>query len=175
MSRSLMFFYNDTATTEIYTLSLHDALPIFAFTRGLFAAAKAMGLHTALDTSGFLGHRADDDYLKSVDLVLLDIKSGDPGTYRRATGVDLQPTLRFAERLSAMGKPVWVRFVLVPGLTDDPANIGKVAEFLAPMRNVEWVEVLPFHKMGELKWKTLGLDYKLADTPTPTAEQARAA
>ena len=84
-----------------------------------------MGLHTALDTSGFLGHRADDDYLKNVDLVLLDIKSGDPDTYRRVTGVELKPTLRFAERLAAMGKPVWVRFVLVPGLTDDPENIAQ--------------------------------------------------
>src|SRR3712207_8569320 len=99
MSRSLMFFYNDTATTEIYTLSLHDALPIFAFTRELFAAAKRMGLHTALDTSGFLGHRADDAYLREVDLVLLDVKSGDPDTYRRVTGKELAPTLRFAERL----------------------------------------------------------------------------
>ena len=94
----------------------------------MFSAAKAMGLHTALDTSGFLGHRADDEYLKSVDLVLLDIKSGDPDTYRRVTGVDLAPTLRFAERLTAMAKPVWARFVLVPGLSDDPENVRKGRE-----------------------------------------------
>ena len=66
------------------------------------------------------------------------------------------PTLRFAERLAAMGKPVWVRFVLVPGLTDDPENIAKVARFVAPMKNVEWVEVLPFHQMGAFKWTALG-------------------
>ena len=111
------------------TISGGEPLVQIGFTRGLFAAAKQLGLHTALDTSGFLGHRADDAYLKHVDLVLLDIKSGDPDTYRNVTGVDLEPTLRFAERLNAMGKPVWVRFVLVPGLTDDPANIEKVAEF----------------------------------------------
>src|SRR5690349_17574480 len=157
------------------TISGGEPLVQVGFTRGLFAAAKGMGLHTALDTSGFLGHRADDEYLKNVDLVLLDIKSGDPDTYRRVTGVELRPTLRFAERLSAMGKPVWLRFVLVPGLTDDPANIWKVAEFVAPMKNVEWVEVLPLHQMGEFKWKALGLDYKLADTPTPTIEQVHAA
>ena len=65
-----------------------------------------------------------------------------------------------------MGKPVWIRFVLVPGLTDDPANIAEVARIVAPMTNVEWVEVLPFHQMGEFKWKSLGLEYRLAETPT---------
>jgi pyruvate formate lyase activating enzyme len=141
----------------------------------LFAAAKRMGLHTALDTSGFLGERATDAYLANVDLVLLDIKSGDPDTYRRATGAELEPTLRFAERLKALGKPVWVRFVLVPGLTDDVGNIESIAKVVAPMRNVEWVEVLPFHQMGEFKWKSLGLDYRLAATPVPTHEQVRTA
>jgi pyruvate formate lyase activating enzyme len=157
------------------TISGGEPLVQIGFTRGMFAAAKQLGLHTALDTSGFLGDRADDDYLSHVDLVLLDIKSGDPGTYRKVTGVDREPTLRFAERLSAMGKAVWVRFVLVPGLTDDPANIKKVAGFVAPMRNVEWVEVLPFHQMGAFKWKTLGLDYKLAHTPPPTKDQVSVA
>ncbi len=100
--------------------------------------------------------------------MLLDIKSGDPDTYRRVTGTELEPTLRFARRLAAMGKPVWVRFVLVPGLTDNPANIGTVARFVAPMKNVEWVEVLPFHQMGAFKWKTLGVDYKLENAVPPT-------
>jgi len=146
------------------TISGGEPLVQTAFTRGMFAAAKQLGLHTALDTSGYLGVRADEGYLANVDLVLLDIKSGDPDTYRRVTGVELEPTLRFAERLRAIGKPVWVRYVLVPGLTDDPANIEKVARFVAPMKNVEWVEVLPFHQMGAFKWKSMGLDYRLADT-----------
>lgn len=107
--------------------------------------------------------------------MLLDIKSGDEDTYRRVTGVEQRPTLRFAERLAEMGKPVWIRFVLVPGLTDDPANIAKVARFVAPMKNVEWVEVLPFHQMGAFKWKALGLDYRLDDTPTPMPAQVDAA
>jgi pyruvate formate lyase activating enzyme len=140
------------------------------FTRRLFAAAKGMRLHTALDTSGFLGARADDEYLSHVDLVLLDIKSWDPETYRRVTEKDIRPTLEFAERLASMGKPVWVRFVLVPGLSDDPANVEGVARFVAPMKNVEWVEVLPFHQMGAFKWNALGLDYKLSDTPTAPPE-----
>jgi pyruvate formate lyase activating enzyme len=157
------------------TISGGEPLVQAGFTGELFAAAKRMGLHTALDTSGFLGQRASDAYLANVDLVLLDIKSGDPDTYRRATGAELEPTLRFAERLKALGKPVWVRFVLVPGLTDGVGNVESIAKFVAPMRNVEWVEVLPFHQMGEFKWKSLGLDYRLAATPVPTGEQVRAA
>jgi pyruvate formate lyase activating enzyme len=150
------------------TISGGEPLVQPAFTRRIFAAAKGYGLHTALDTSGFLGDRATDDYLDTVDLVLLDIKSWDPETYRRVTKQDVAPTLRFAERLAAMGKPVWIRYVLVPGLTDDPANVDGVARFVAPMKNVEWVEVLPFHQLGAFKWKELGLEYQLADTlPAP--------
>ena len=76
-------------------------------------------------------------------------------TYRTATGRDLAPTLSFAERLAAIGKPTWVRFTLVPGLTDDPANVDKIARFVAPMKNVEWVEVQPFHQLGAFKWKAM--------------------
>ena len=150
------------------TISGGEPLVQVEFTRRLFRGAQAMGLHTALDTSGFLGADADDDYLSHVSLVLLDIKSSDPATYLRVTGKELAPTLAFAKRLQAMGRPVWIRFVLVPGLTDDPANVDGIARFVAPMKNVEWVEVLPFHQLGAYKWKALGLDYKLADTePCP--------
>ena len=152
------------------TISGGEPLTQVHFTKRLFAAAKGMGLHTALDTSGFLGARADDDYLRHVDLVLLDIKSWDPATYRRVAGQDVRPTLQFAERLATLGKPVWVRFVLVPDLTDDPANVDGIARFVAPMKNVEWVEVLPFHQMGAFKWKALGLNYELSDTSTPSPE-----
>jgi pyruvate formate lyase activating enzyme len=107
--------------------------------------------------------------------VLLDIKSGDPATYERVTGKPLEPTLRFAARLAAVGKPVWIRFVLVPGLTDDPANIAAVGQIAAPMRNVEWLEVLPLHQLGAFKWQALRDDYALAHTPPPTAEQVAAA
>jgi pyruvate formate lyase activating enzyme len=141
-----------------------------AFTRRILAGAKQLGLHTAIETSGFLGDRVDDRYLSCLDLVLLDIKSGDPATYRTATERDLAPTLRFAERLASIGKPVWVRFTLVPGLTDDPANVEKIARFVAPLKNVEWVEVQPFHQLGAFKWKAMKLDYKHANTPTPTPD-----
>ncbi|MGB7915914.1 MAG: radical SAM protein, partial [Rhodomicrobium sp.] len=149
------------------TISGGEPMVQLAFTRRILAAAKQMGLHTAIETSGYLGDRVDDNYLGNLDLVLLDIKSSDPDTYRNVTGRDLAPTLRFAERLAAAGKPVWVRFTLVPGLTDDAANVDGIAKFVAPMRNVEWVEVQPFHQLGGFKWKTLNLDYKLANTQAP--------
>jgi len=152
------------------TVSGGEAMVQLAFLGRILAGAKELGLHTAIQTSGFLGARADDKFLSNLDLVMLDIKSGDPETYRKATGRDLAPTLRFAERLASIGKPAWIRFTLVPGLTDDPANVEKVAKFVAPMKNVEWVEVQPFHQLGAFKWKALGLEYKHADTPTPTPD-----
>lgn len=147
------------------TISGGEVLVQIAFTERILRGAKALGLHTAIETSGYLGARATDEYLRQLDLVILDIKSGDPETYRRVTKRELKPTLEFAQRLAAMNKPVWVRFTLVPGLTDDPANVDAVAKLVAPMKNVEWVEVLPFHQLGAFKWKALGLEYTLADTP----------
>lgn len=152
------------------TISGGEPMVQMAFTKAIFAGARKMGLHTAIETSGFLGDKADDEFLSVLDLVLLDIKSSDPDTYRRVTGRELAPTLRFAERLARMGKPAWVRFTLVPGHTDDPANVEGIARFVAPMKNVEWVEVQPFHQMGEFKWKAMGLDYVHADTPMPTPD-----
>ena len=98
------------------------------------------------------------------------IKSSDPETYRRVTGRDLAPTLRFAERLAKMNKPAWVRFTLVPGATDDPANVEGIAKFVAPMKNVEWVEIQPFHQLGAFKWKAMGIEYKHLDTQRPSPE-----
>src|SRR4051794_1769892 len=148
------------------TISGGEAMVQPAFTKRILAAAKRMGLHTAIETSGFLGDSIDDDYLENIDLVLLDIKSSDPATYKYVTERDLAPTLRFAERLARMNKPVWVRFTLVPGLTDDPANVEGIARFVAPMKNVQWVEVQPFHQLGAFKWKAMGIDYKEANTPS---------
>ena len=152
------------------TISGGEPMVQLAFTRRIFRGAKAMGLHTAIQTSGFLGDRADEPYLSAIDLVLLDVKSSNPDTYRRVTGRDLTPTLRFAERLASLSKPVWVRFTLVPGATDEPANVEGIAKFVAPMKNVEWVEVQPFHKMGEFKWKAMNMEYKLANTEPPTRD-----
>jgi pyruvate formate lyase activating enzyme len=152
------------------TISGGEPMVQLAFTKRILAGAKKMGLHTAIETSGFLGDRADESFLSVLDLVLLDIKSSDPDTYRKVTGRDLTPTLRFAERLAKINKPVWVRFTLVPGHTDDPANVDGIAIFVAPMKNVEWVEVQPFHQLGAFKWKAMNLEYKHLNTPTPTPD-----
>lgn len=152
------------------TVSGGEALVQLGFTHRVLDGAKRLGLHTAIQTSGFLGARAHEKFLSCVDLVLLDIKSSDPETYRKVTSRELAPTLRFAEKLAEMSKPVWVRFTLVPGLTDDPANVEGIAKFVAPMKNVEWVEVQPFHQLGAFKWKAMGIEYKLADTQRPTPD-----
>ncbi|MEU7603771.1 hypothetical protein [Streptomyces sp. NPDC041003] len=127
--------------------------------------AHGAGLHTALDTSGFLGVRATDALLRDADLVLLDIKSWDRETYRKVTGRPLRPTLDFAQRLADLGKEVHLRFVLVPGLTDARENIEGVAAFAGSLGNVSRVDVLPFHKLGEAKWQALDMNFTLHDTP----------
>jgi pyruvate formate lyase activating enzyme len=84
--------------------------------------------------------------------------------------MEIGPTLEFARRLAALRKPVWVRFVLVPGLTDVPQDLEEIARFASGLGNVERVEILPFHQMGRFKWKALGLDYTLESVEPPTAE-----
>ncbi len=152
------------------TISGGEPMVQMAFTREILAGAKALGLHTAIETSGYLGDRVNDEFLSSLDLVLLDIKSSDPETYKRVTGRDLAPTLRFAKRLADIGKPAWIRFTLVPGSTDDTENVEGIARFVAPLTNVKWVEVQPFHQLGAFKWKAMGLPYVHETTQQPTPD-----
>ena len=153
-----------------FTLSGGEPLMQDRFAVRLFTAARTMGMHTALDTNGYFGGRLSDDELNVISLVLLDIKAWDPELHRRLTGMDPAPTLAFARRLAARKRPVWLRFVLVPALTDDPDDIAKIAEFTAGLGNVERVDVLPFHQMGRYKWQRLGMQYECRDTPLPTTE-----
>ena len=134
-----------------------------------------LGLHTAVDTSGFLGARASEGFLDLVDLFLLDIKAGDEELYQLVTSADLEPTLRFARRLSDRGNRMWLRYVLVPGLTDAEEDVEKVARFMSTLAHVERVEVLPFHQLGAGKWADLRLPYQLADVPPPAPELVRRA
>jgi pyruvate formate lyase activating enzyme len=152
------------------TISGGEPLVQPQFLAHILRRCKEIGLHTALDTSGFLGRRMTDAMLADTDLVLLDIKSSIPDIYKAVTGVSIEPTLEFARRLDADGTPVWVRYVLVPGLTDDVENVAGVAEFLATLGNVERVEILPFHKMGEHKWQALNLEYRLKNTESPSTD-----
>ena len=140
------------------------------FVANLARRCKQRGLHVALDTNGYLGHKVTPQLMADVDLWLLDIKSFDPQIHRIVTGAEVEPVLEFARRLSDEGRMMWVRFVLVPDLTDDFNNVEGLADFVASLTGVERVEVLPFHKMGEYKWAEMGLDYQLKDTPPPSPE-----
>jgi pyruvate formate lyase activating enzyme len=150
------------------TLSGGEPLLQHRFVLNVFAAAKKKGIHTALDTNGFLGDRLTDGDLKLVDLVLLDIKAISPELHKRLTSQPNQAVLEFARRLAALRRPVWVRFVLVPGWTDDMAEVERVAEFSASLGIVERVDVLPFHQLGRFKWEKLGMDYILHDAEPPS-------
>lgn len=145
------------------------------FTATLLQGFNSLGLHTALDTSGYLGARAGGELLAATDLVLLDIKSWDRALYRRLTGGELHPTLVFARRLADLAIPVHVRFVLVPGLTDCAANVEGVARYAAALGNVERVDVLPFHRLGAGKYAALEIPFPLAATPAPSERQVREA
>lgn len=145
------------------------------FTKAVLAGSRRMGLHTALDTSGALGRSADDDLLAATDLVLLDIKAIDPMLYRELTAGDLSPTREFAERLAAMGKPTWVRFVLLPGWNDDPGHVRSLARYVASLGNVERVDVLGYHRLGREKYAALGLRDRLEGVAAATPEEVTSA
>jgi pyruvate formate lyase activating enzyme len=157
------------------TVSGGEPLMQHRFVLKLLAAAKAMGVHTTIETNGHYGDRLSDADFETIDLVMLGLKKWDPEGHRELTGREIGPTLELARRLAARQRPIWVRFVLVPGLTDDLDDIRKIAEFAAGLGNVERVEVLPFHQMGRYKWKQLGIKYHLEETRPPTAEAAERA
>ena len=152
------------------TMSGGEPLMQRRFVMKVLSGAKAMGIHTAIETNGFLGAELTDADLDAIDLVLLGLKTWDRERHRALTGRDLEPTLEFARRLATRRQPVWIRFVLVPGLTDDPADIAQIAGFAARLGNVQRVEVLPFHQMGRFKWETLGIRYALETTEPPSPE-----
>ena len=153
------------------TISGGEPLLQAKFVSNIYKRCKEdLNIHTALDTAGLLGARLSDDDLLNIDLVLLDIKSGLPDTYKLVTGRPLQPTLDFAKRLSDLGRTMWIRFVLVPGLTDAEENVDAIADFVATLDGVERLEVLPFHQMGREKWDATGEEYLLADSKPPSKE-----
>jgi len=159
-----------------FTLSGGEPLMQDRFAVKLLSAAREMRIHTALDTNGCYGERLSDAELETADLVILDVKCLNPDRHRTLTGMEIGPTLAFARRLAERRRPVWLRYVLVPGWTDDPADVEGVARFAAGLGNVDRVDVLPFHQMGRLKWRKLGLEYRLDEVQPPAAdsvEQAR--
>ena len=152
------------------TLSGGEPMLQAHFAAELFERAHDAGVDTCLDTAAG-PFRRDDAHivrlLDATDTVLLDIKAFDPGLHRKVTGSDNSSVLDCARYLSEIGKPVWIRRVIVPGLTDGEDDLRRTGEFIRTLSNVKKVEVLPYHDMGAEKWKSLGLDYGLEGTPIP--------
>lgn len=153
-----------------FTLSGGEPLMQDRFAVKLLGAARAMGIHTALDTNGSLGYRLSNEELDGIDLVLLDIKCWDSQGHQHLTGMEVGPVLDFARRLASRNRPVWLRYVLVPGLTDRTQDIAHLATLAAEMGNVERVDILPFHQLGRFKWKELNLNYTLDGVQPPAPD-----
>lgn len=131
---------------------------------------KKFGISVAIDTSGFIWNDKVKEILDYTDIVLLDIKNYDPMVYQSVTGVALAPSLKLLDYLKEKNINTWIRYVLVPQLTDNLDSIKQLSEHLDHYPNVSKIELLGFHKMGEYKWKELGLEYKLTDTKEPSKE-----
>lgn len=159
------------STSGGVTISGGEPLVQPEFINSIFKGCKQLGLHTALDTSGYLHNNLEDEDFKNIDLVLLDIKTINSALYKTITQVELEPTLEFLKRLEELKVNVWIRYVYVPELTDSIEEIESLADFVSTFDNIELVEVLPFHKMGERKWQELDLEYDLYDTRVPTDEE----
>lgn len=159
------------------TVSGGEPLMQIDFVTEFFKIAKQHNVHTALDTSGALFTRKEpfiskfDELMKYTDLVLLDLKQTDSEKHKELTGRDNANILDMAQYLSDIGKDMWIRRVLVPGLTDDEAELIHMREFISNLKTVKKVEILPYHTLGIMKWEELGIKYPLEDVPTPTQEQ----
>ena len=154
-----------------FTLSGGEPLMQDCFAARLFAAVKQMGVHTAIETNGYYGQNLTDEEIKTIDLVILDMKAIGWEQHERVTGMSRnEEILVFCNRLAELKRPMWFRYVLVPGLTDIPEEMDAVARFAASLGVVERAEILPFHQLGRYKWERLGIRYELADTQPPTAD-----
>lgn len=159
------------------TVSGGEPLLQIPFVTELFKACKKKGIHTTIDSSGgcfserpeFLAQL--DELLEYTDLILVDLKHIDREKHKRLTGKYNDHILKFAHYLSEKSIPVWIRHVLVPEITDVDEYLDKLGEFIGTLKNVQKVEVLPYHKLGVYKWETLGLKYPLEDTEPPSDER----
>lgn len=159
-----------------FTLSGGEPLIQHRFAVKLFRGAKSMGLHTAIETNGIFGEKLSDDELELIDLVILDMKAFTSAQHERVTGiVENAPVFEFGKRLAALKRPMWLRYVLVPGLTDVNDEMQKIAEYAASLGVVERAEILPFHQLGLFKWQQLKMDYTLGKTEPPSSEAVAAA
>lgn len=161
------------------TVSGGEALLQMYFLVDLFRKAKQMGINTVLDTSAQPFRREEPFFsrfntlMQYTDLVLLDIKHIDSDEHRKLTGWDNKNILDCARYLSDIHKPVWIRHVLVPTITDNDGYLHRLHDFIATLDNVQKVEVLPYHTLGVYKWEQLGIPYTLKDIPVPTDDSIR--
>lgn len=152
------------------TVSGGEPLLQIDFVIELFKKLKARGIHTTLDTSGYIDIAKLKDLLKYTDLVLLDLKQMDDDVHKDLIGVSNEKTLKFAKYLSDMGIPMWIRHVLVPGITDSELHLNKLRDFIQTLKSVEKVEVLGYHTMGKEKWERFGEKYPLEGVPEASDE-----
>ena len=163
------------------TVSGGEPMLQMEFVTALFELAHQRGVHTVLDTAGqpyradAADQRAFERLMDVTDLVMLDLKAMDEKLHRRVTGTGNANILAMARHISDLGVPLWIRHVLVPGLTDDEDGLRKTAEFISSLKTVQRVEVLPYHTLGLFKWQKLGIPYPLPDAVPPTAEQVKRA
>ena len=153
------------------TLSGGEPLLQPEFALSIMEGCREHGLHTALDTAGGVPLKRCAAAVSHADLLLLDIKAGEPEMFRQITGMGMEHTLEVLNLREQEGKPVWIRHVLVPELTLDDAALHTLGALIGRYKCVERVELLPFHKMGEYKWQTIGMNYTLGDVPPPNAKQ----
>lgn len=159
------------------TVSGGEPLIQVKFLTVLFKELKKRGIHTAIDTSGGCYskspsfRRSLDKLLSLTDLVLMDLKQINPERHKTLTGLKNDHILDFAKYLSEKQIPIWVRHVLVPGITDFDEDLYKLADFIQTLSNVERIEVLPYHKLGVYKWEELGYDYPLQGIEPPTEDR----
>jgi len=170
MTRNLPFY-----KTGGITVSGGEPLMQIPFLTELFTLAKETGIHTAIDTSGFgfgtlFGKDELDKLLSLTDLVMLDIKHMDESEHISLTGCSGLAPKAFAEYLAKLGKPMRIRHVLIPGITDSEEHLSALGKFLSKFKNIERVEILPYHKLGIVKYERLGIPYTLKDTPVPSSE-----
>lgn len=154
------------------TISGGEPLLQAKFVTELFKKLHKLNIHTAIDTAGSLPINDDiKELLKHTDLVILDIKHIDDEKAKILTGVSNKNNLAFAKYLNENNIPTWIRQVLVPGYTDDENDLKKLKDFIGTLSNVERIEILPYHKLGEFKWETLGEEYTLKKVEPPTDKQ----
>ncbi len=172
MKEAVTYRHYMNSTGGGITASGGEAMLQPEFVRDFFRAAKAEGIHTCLDTNGHIRKHTKiiDEILDSTDLVMLDLKQLNDEIHQDLVGVSNRRTLDFARYLHKRAQKTWIRYVVVPGYTDDEDSAHRLGAFIKDMDNIEKVEMLPYHQLGEHKWETLGYEYELKEVGVPAKE-----